>query len=287
MKIGIQTTTLDKNGYGRWGEAAYQKLKEHGYDCSDFDMANTGTLFYTLPEKEADTLFAREKALAAAAGIEITQMHGPWQYPPRDVTEKDRAERMEKMKRSIRACALLGCKNWVIHPIMPYGLSDLPAGNAQKTWDLNMKFMCELLVTAKEYDVTICFENMPFLEFSLSKPERILEFVNTINDDHFKICLDTGHVAVFPELSIGEEVRRLGSEIRVMHVHDNWGSLDLHLMPYFGVIDWKDFANALKDISFDGSFSLETMPPATLPDDPFEDMCRLYAKTAKAITADI
>lgn len=283
MRIGIQTTTLDKNGYGRWKEQAYQKLKEHGYNCSDFDMANTGTLFYTLPQEAADALFLQEKNLALEAGIEIRQMHGPWRFPPRDTSEEDRAERMKKMKYSIRACALLGCKYWVIHPIMPYGLSDVPAGNAQKTWDLNMVFMGELLKTAKQYGVTICLENMPFLEFSLSTPERILAFVNAIDDDHFQACLDTGHVSVFQELSIGDEVRRLGSALRVMHVHDNRESLDLHMMPFFGVTDWAAFAQALKEIHFDGVLSLETMPSPRLPDAVFEEMCKLLAQIAKAI----
>ena len=56
---------------------------------------------------------------------------------------------------------------------------------------------------------------------SIATPEKILEFVKEINDDHFKICLDTGHVSVFSELSIGNEIRKLGDYIRVLHIHDN------------------------------------------------------------------
>ena len=283
MKIGIQTNLFDVQGYGRWGENAYKKLKEHGFSCSDYSMANTDTLIYTASEEEADAILLHEKELAFQAGIEIVQIHGPWRYPPKDSTEDDRKERMEKMKKSIRAAALLECKNWVIHPIMPYGMQDINTEYAKKTWELNIEFMRELLDEAKKYDITICFENMPMHEFSLAKPADILRFVKEINDEHFKICLDTGHVSVFEDLVIGDEVRRLGDEIRVLHVHDNKMGKDLHLMPRFGDIDWCDFSKALKDINFAGCFSLETIPSRKLSDDIFEQMCKLLLKISEEI----
>ena len=87
--------------------------------------------------------------------------------------EEDRKERMEKMKKSIRYTAVLGCKYWVIHPIMPFGVCEKDTEDAQKTWDMNIEFMSELLKVAKEVGVTICFENMPMLQFSLAKPDKI------------------------------------------------------------------------------------------------------------------
>jgi len=283
MKIGIQTCLFDEQGYGRWGEDTYKKLKEHGFSCLDYNMSNTDTVIYTASQEKSDAMLLHEKELSLQAGIEITQAHGPWQWPPKDFTEEARNERMEKMKKSIRATAVLGCKNWIVHPVMPYGIEERDSENAQKTWDVNIAFMSELLKTAKDYDVTICLENMPFLEFSISKPEEILKFVKTINDEHFKICFDTGHVSVFDHLIIGDEVRRLGSEIRTLHVHDNMLNKDLHLFPYFGVTDWRDFASALKDIQFGGCFSLETIPSKKLPDDIFEDMCKLLVRISKEI----
>ena len=287
MKLGITASTLNPSGYGRWGNATYQKLKEHGYSASDFDMANTDSVLYTLPRKEAETILLHEKNLAQEAGIEITQVHGPWRYPPQDSTEEDRAERMEKMKESIRMTAILGCKNWVIHPLMPFGMDDIGTEMAQKTWDINLPFMRELLETAKASNVTICLENMPMQKFSISAPAHILQFVRMINDPYFKICLDTGHVSVFSNLNLGDEVRALGNEIRVLHVHDNKFGSDLHLMPYFGIIDWREFALALKDIQFDGSFSLETMPSAKLPNDIFDDMGKQLARIAQNILSDV
>ena len=54
--------------------------------------------------------------------------------------------------------------------------------------------------------------------------------------------------------------------LRVLHVHDNDGHGDRHWLPYTGVIDWDDFSNALEEIGFEGSLSLETHIPNSVPD---------------------
>ena len=269
MKIGFAISTISPDEM-RWGNNTLSRLAEIGFDCIDFQMGITETKLYSMTDEELLEFTSNEKKLAADAGISIHQAHGPWRWPPRDLTDEDRAERMEKMKRSIYISHLLGCKNWIVHPIMPFGIEDIGTGKEQTTWDMNVEFMSELLKTAKEYDVTICYENMPMLKFSIATPEKILEFVELMNDEHFKICLDTGHVAVFKGLSLGNEVRRLGKHIATLHVHDNDGTRDQHLFPCFGKIDWKDFASALREIGFDGSFSLEAAPPTKLSTPAYE-----------------
>ncbi|MBE7045421.1 MAG: sugar phosphate isomerase/epimerase [Ruminococcaceae bacterium] len=284
MKIGVEINPF-VNGYHRWGKERYKKLRAHGYEAMDYGMCDTNSIIYTLPEAESDAFLKEEKRLAEEAGIEISQVHGPWRWPAQDSTPEDRAERMEKMKKSIRACSVLGCKNWVVHPIMPCGVDEADQPElAQKTWDLNLEFMSELVKTAKEYDITICLENMPMLNYSLAKPTDVLRLVKALNDEHFKICLDTGHVNVFQEkLPIGDEVRAIGEELRVIHVHDNKVGWDLHLPPYYGTLNWKEFADALKDIGYHGVFSLEFMPPVRLPDGIFEKMSSLMADIAREV----
>lgn len=94
---------------------------------------------------------------------------------------------MEKMKTSIRACSYMGCKNWVIHPIMPMGVNDRGIENEKKTRDMNKAFMTELLACAKEYGVVIRLENMPMTGFGIGYPLDILSFTEEMNDDNFKI----------------------------------------------------------------------------------------------------
>ena len=282
MDIGISINIFD-NGYGRWKSEKYLKLKEHGFSCVDLNMSSTGTDIYRLPLKDAEALLLREKRLADEAGIRIHQSHGPWRSPIKDYLPEDRAERMDKMKRSIYLSALLDCRYWVIHPIMPFGANEIGSEAASGTWELNIEFMSELLRYAKQNNITICLENVPMSGFSLAKPADVHRVVSAIDDDNFKMCLDTGHVSVFDGLSVGDCIRAYGNDIKVFHVHDNRHGKDLHLFPYFGVIDWADVGNAIKEIGFKGVFSLETAPSEKLNDELFGEMCISLRKIAQQV----
>ena len=185
---------------------------------------------------------------------------------------------------SIQAARLLGAKYWVIHPIMPYGALDLDTEDPPKTWALNKEFFTELLQFAKEQDVTICLENLPMAKFSLADPRQVLKFVKEMNDDHFKMCLDTGHSNFFPEVNLSDVVRQIGPELKVLHVHDNMGDRDFHLWPTKGIIDWSGFMQALKDIDFQGVFSLETAPDIKLEYAPYEEAFAQLCQIAKNVT---
>ncbi len=281
MKIGIYFDP-HKNGYARFGKMKFSKIAQHGFLAIDYNMADTETEIFSLNDGDFERKIHEIKTEADSANLEISQVHGPWRYPPQDSTVEDRQERMDKMKKSILATKMLGCKYWVVHPIMPYGTKDLEIGAASKTWELNLAFMSELLEFAKKQDVTICLENMPFRNFSLATPTQILKFVKTMNDEHFKICLDTGHVAVFSGSSVGDSVYELGEELKVLHIHDNMGDRDSHLCPTKGIIDWSKFISALKDVGFNGVFSLETSPSVELDDDLFETECIKLCGITKA-----
>lgn len=285
MKIGMYVAAFDEKGYGRFGEEKFKKIKSHGFDAIDYNISNTQTALYTLSDEEIKIFAKKQLEKINEAGLEISQVHGPWRWPPQDATLEDRNERMEKMKKSIVFTRLLGCKHWVVHPLMPFGIEDKGTPEAEKTYKINKEFMSELLAFAKENDVVICLENMPMPKFSIGSPEEILKFVKEINDDNFKICFDTGHAEICANgKKIGEFVELLGDEIRAFHIHDNKGVHDLHLAPMFGVIDWESFSKSLKTIKFNGVFSLETAPPTSLDTQLFEEFSIYLNKIAKNIS---
>ena len=269
------------------GEKSYQKLSEYGYQCVDFAMANTESFWYTCSVADFEKCLKKEKAWAAENGMTIHQMHGPWDKWDieinHDFTPEKRKKILEQRKRSISACPYLGCKNWVIHPIFPFGADDINEGKAEETYKLNFEFYSELLETAKENDVTICYENMPHIGFSLSEVDKIKAFIEDMNDDHFKACLDTGHVNCFTTRNLGDAVRLLGKDLRVMHVHDNKFKRDSHELPYFGDADWDSFYEGLRDIGYDGVFSLETSPSWKLGEELYDEMAKLLVKISKKI----
>lgn len=269
------------------GERAYQKLSSYGYKCVDFQMADTESHWYSFSAVDFEKYLKCEKAWADEYGMEIHQMHGPWdKYDNQlwdDFTPGNLKYLMDTRKKSISACPYLGCKNWVIHPIFPFTPNDTLNGKAEDTYKVNFEFYSELLETAKQYDVTICFENMPHPKFSLSEVDKIKKFIDDINDDHFKACLDTGHVNCFETRNLGDAVRVLGKDLRVMHVHDNRFGRDSHDLPYFGSADWDSFYEGLVDVGYDGVFSLETAPSWKLSDELYDEMAKLLVKIAKQV----
>ncbi len=280
MKIGI-----GEKSFARWGDERFQKIKELGFDCIDYNLADTDVHIYQCGDAEFEHLLLRERQLIEEASLTVSQIHGPWRWPPQDRTKEEQEERMEKMNNTLRAASLLGCKHMVIHPMMPCGMEEKETEFASQTWDFNLCYMRELLVCAKEQGVIICLENMPMGRFSMNSGLKVLEFVQEINDENLKICLDTGHAAIVEQGDVAKVVRALGKEMKVLHVHDNNGYQDLHQMPFFGIVDWEAFGQALKEIEFDGVFSLETAPPGKLPDDVFEDMCKVLVKIVKSVIA--
>ena len=268
MKLG---STIDL--FSRNGEQRYEKMKQYGFSCLDFNLANTDSAYYSASEDEVKAMLKAEIDLAAASGVTIWQTHGPWRWPSKDDTEEDRAERMEKMKKSNHLTSLIGCKYWIVHPIMPHAIYERKDPEKSKsTWDINRTFLRELIRVAHEENVIICLENMPMPEFSLGKVEDIIKFVKEMDDPNFKICLDTGHAAVTKE-SVGDAVRAIGKDLlATLHVHDNNGIHDQHRLPYFGVIDWDDVTRALLEIGFDGVFNYELAAPKDMPEPYYEDI---------------
>ena len=282
MKIGVSISPYGKAAYC-YGDEKFEKLRTFGFSAIDFNLSNTKNALYAMDDAGFTQKILSEKAAAQAAGLEIFQVHGPMHSVQKDATEDGRQERLGQMKRSIYATHLLGCKYWVTHPIMPYGPLDLDTEDPPKTWEVNKAFMWELLQYAKALDVTICLENLPMGKFSMAHPEQILKFVREMNDDHFKICLDTGHAALFSEVSLSDVVRQMGNEIRVIHVHDNMGDRDFHLWPTRGCIDWPGFMKALTDIGFQGVFSLETEPDVNLETEPYGQAFAQLGELAKQV----
>ena len=237
-KTGIITSAY----VGENIEEGYARMKAHGYDYGEYqNFIDTDTAFFQCGDEEFERRVKAEYQAASSAGIVLYSVHAPWRYPPKDGTPEDRAERLDKMLRSLEASAWLHCRCFVIHPLMPFGPDQDP--EPQRLWEYNFEFFSRLLPEAKKHGVLLCLENMPMKALSLSRPVDIMRFADLFGGE-LKLCLDTGHCAVFGE-SPAAAVRLFGDRLAALHIHDNDGFLDRHWTPYRGVIDWEDFRMAM------------------------------------------
>lgn len=272
MKLGITNTAYDASYNNPEG---YLKMREHGYECADFQgLADKNSEYY----KNKD-LLAKEKAAADAAGIKFSQLHGIW--PAYETTPEGLKEKREHLIWAIENAHLLGCERVVYHPDMPLGFD----ADGEEIYRSNLETAKVLLPYAKKHNVTVCIENMPFTAAQFSRACRMIELVEEIDHPLFKMCLDTGHVAVFGD-DCGEAVKRIGKHLAALHVHDNDGTADQHILPYLGVINWEGFVKALGEIGFSGTLSFETAPKKNLPKDELEAARIKLAQLGMKMIAD-
>lgn len=247
------------------------RLKQHGYEVMDYPyLCETETPVFEMASGDFDRMVREDAKIIRDHGLIVNQTHGPWRYPARDATEADRAERFDKMSRALRGTALVGAKYMVIHPIMPFGANS--AHEPERFYEINFDFFRRLCQVAKDEGVVICLENMPFPLSPMTTPAQILKFVQEVDSPQLRICLDTGH-SIICGVQPADAVRETGSEyLCTLHVHDNDGRNDTHGIPYFGVIDWAEFARALKDIGYSGDMFMECYPKSSMPGNIREHM---------------
>ncbi|MBE6601410.1 MAG: sugar phosphate isomerase/epimerase [Ruminococcaceae bacterium] len=263
-------------------EKELQTLKEIGFTCIDYQgFINTKTELFSLNDEQFDAYVLAQKRILEKVGMRAYQVHGPWQWPAKDDTEEGRAERFEKMAKSIRGTALLGSDRMVIHNLMPQKRIDTDPAAVK---ELNAMFLTRLCEVAKQYAVTICLENMPFACQCLARPRQTLEFVKSLGLENLRVCLDTGHAEVVGTTP-ADAVRLIGKDsLYALHVHDTDGLRDRHWIIGDGIIDWEDFGTALYEIGFDGCFSIESVIDATLPKaEKRSQLTRLYTAASKII----
>jgi L-ribulose-5-phosphate 3-epimerase len=83
-----------------------------------------------------------------------------------------------------------------------------------------------------------------------------LDLIDALNHPLFGACWDTGHAN---EQGLKQQAMvELGSRLKAMHINDNDGIRDQHLLPYQGNINWASVVQSLKAIGYEGAFTYET-----------------------------
>ena len=147
----------------------------------------------------------------------------------------------------------IGVKNAVLHCDRRSFSDDTPrediiAANAEK--------IAALAPFAEEKNVRLCLENLsgPF-----AKLDDLLDVIARVNSPALGICLDTGHLNIHDKGTTQEEfILRAGNLLHALHIADNEGTTDQHMMPYGkGNVDWKSVMRGLNSIGYSDCFNYE------------------------------
>ena len=93
--------------------------------------------------------------------------------------------------------------------------------------------------------------------FPKADAEDLLELLDKLNaDDIFGICWDTGH-ANLAQVNQPAAIQQIGSRLKALHINDNRGEKDDHLLPYLGYVEWTPLLKSLADVNYQGDFTYE------------------------------
>jgi sugar phosphate isomerase/epimerase len=90
----------------------------------------------------------------------------------------------------------------------------------------------------------------------LSRPATLVHFVEKMADaGRVGICLDFGHAHLGGD--VVEAIEAVSEHLVALHVHDNRGRADEHLLPFEGTIDWPGALTAVQKVGYDGPVTFE------------------------------
>lgn len=236
-----------------------------GFDALDFAFhSNSKFSDADSVNEKGKQWFKDLRKRAEDNGLVFNQAHAPF---PSSVTDPDKTEEIfQNIVRCFSSAEILGISNVIVHP--KHHLMYWEEGVPEKLFDMNMEFFNRLLPYAKDHGIVICTENMysgraatgvTYIDHaSCSTAAESVRYIDNINDEHFKYCLDIGHAILCREEPV-TFIRTLGKErLKALHVHDVNGVTDMHTLPYYGGAGrWESICKALKEIGYTGDFTYE------------------------------
>lgn len=309
LAVGIQSQGIV---YDKYPLEGFEMMKRTGFSCCDFrlDSYLTGSSvgfpeendFFQRSVGELKSFFAPHKEAAETAGIKIHQMCMP--YPvciPDTRDERSRYLIQTAAAKSMEICDFFQCPYMVVHGLDLAGI----CGEDVVVREWIDQFLEILVPMAKELKITICVENEytnmgdHIMKDHCYDVKNAVAYIDHMNIKYgaevFGFCFDTGK-ANLAGINFEDFIIQLGTRLKVLHIHDNDGTRDLHQMPFTFAGDcgkayhtnWDGFVRGLQKIQYDNVLSFD-MASALLafPGKMKQDVLRFVALMGSYFAGEI
>lgn len=195
--------------------------------------------------------FARIREYAEKKGLTFVQSHAP---SGNGLIKDDKYEDfILRTHRTLEACQILGIPTSVLHSGTDGAIS------MEEYFERNRDFYALFFDTMERTGVSLLIENsMPnnmkentFFMYG----REMADFLDRVGHPLLGACWDTGHANTFTDQY--ENISALGPRLRAVHIADNFGKTDDHIMPFQGTLNLDEVMCALLDNGFDGPFTFE------------------------------
>ncbi len=231
-------------------------------DLSPEDMVlalkDRGMTVCELSDEHAAVLLQREGspaeigaafgAFAASHGVQFPQGH-LWLH----VRLCDKSQDVVSiLKDWISLFSAIGIRNAVLHCDSASFAKDCPQ---ETILSENAAVLAKLAPYAEQKNVCLCLEN---LRGNFTDAETLLDLIARVGSPALGICLDTGHLNLTHPADQEHFIRTAGSRLHALHIADNEGQTDQHLMPFGkGTVDFAAVMRGLKAINYQDCFNYE------------------------------
>ena len=266
----LATTTSDFHDYTHSQTECLGYIREAGFRYADYSFGLDRAHRMGVYADNYEAYLHEVSTAADRLGIRLVQAHSPMGTP---LTDPDGSFLADTI-RSVDACGAWGIPNLVVHSGYTRGL------DRQETLIANKAFFAPILERAERYGVNILVENFNIMcvpgLYWIDNATDLRVLIDLVDHPLFHAVWDAGH-ANLQEMPQDEELRILGSHVRALHIQDNSGDTDSHLLPFLGTMSMDALMNGLKDIGYNGYFTFEVGGIFTPPDKkrPFEKDTRL------------
>ncbi len=246
----LATSTGDFTSYTGSQIEALRLIREAGFRYADYSFGYDHATRSGVYAEDHEAYYDRIRQASADLGIRPVQAHSPMGTPLNDPDKRFLADTI----RCVDACGAWGIPNLVVHSGYAFGL------DRQATYAANREFFMPILERAEKYGVNILVENFNRMCVEglwwIDNATDLLGMIEYIHHPLFHAVWDAGH-ANLQEMPQNEELRLLGSHVRALHIQDNCGDTDSHLLPFLGTMNLDAVMHGLEEIGYDGYFTFE------------------------------
>ncbi len=183
-------------------------------------------------------------------GLDFVQAHAPGGNP----MKADKVDELVAVTgRTIEVCGALGIPNVVVHS------GWAPGVGKEEYFEINRAFYRRLFPAMETFGVNVLTENTTRANmgenYAFFTGADMKEFIEYVDHPLFHACWDTGHGNIEGEQY--EQLKTLGKNLRAIHLNDNRGSQDEHLIPFMGTMNMDDVMCGLLDGGFEGHLTFE------------------------------
>jgi sugar phosphate isomerase/epimerase len=229
------------------------EIAAHGFETVEVFAARTH-LDYHNPSVVADL-----QQWLAEARLELHSVHAPVSDPAAgrpgeymsiaSADAKARALAVAEVERALQIARRMPMKVFVVHLGWPRTHKGFGGSNR----DAARRSLETLFEVAEPLGVRLAVEVIPN---DLSRPGSLVHLAEEgLESADIGICLDVGHAHLEGDLIDAIEIT--SGHLALLHVHDNRGRVDDHLVPFDGTIDWPAAVTALQKVGYDGALIVE------------------------------